>query len=414
MIFKQLYDLESSTYTYILADSDNKEGIIIDTVKENVERDLKLISELGIKLVYSLETHIHADHITGTKDISLRTGAKTVAPWTSKVECADILIKDGDVLSFGKHQLRAIYTPGHTNTCMSYLVEDMIFTGDALLIRGTGRTDFQSGSAKALYHSISDKLYSLPDYTIVYPGHDYKGLTASTIGEEKLFNQRINSSVLEEDFIKTMSNLKLANPKKIQEAVPANLQCGTEAKKNNDSLPDDCVLIDVRSLDEHHSGTIPNALSIPHDKITENLSQIPRDKEVVLFCRSGNRSAKAKETLLNLGYQNIRDIEGGFTAWAQSGKPIHKARKAIPIQRQVMIAAGSLITLAISLGYFINEGFYGLAVFVGLGLIFAGISGFCGLALLIERLPWNKISSETSASAGRSCSTNTNNSSCSV
>jgi len=388
MIFKQLFDGESSTYTYLLADNETKEGVIIDSVKENIERDLQLINELGVKLLYTIETHIHADHITATKQISESTGAKTVAPWMSEVPCADILIKDGETLKFGKYQLKAIYTPGHTNTCMSYLVEDKVFTGDALFIRGTGRTDFQSGSAKDLYSSIKNKLYSLPDNTLVYPGHDYKGRTVTTIGEEKLFNPRINIHSSQEDFINKMNSLNIANPKKIHEAVPANLKCGSS----------DHVYIDVRSLDEHNSGSIPGAICIPHEKISENLSQIPKDKEVILFCRSGKRSAKAKEELVKHGYKNIKEIEGGFVAWSESGKPIHQVRKAIPIQRQVMIGAGLLVSFGLVLGYFLNHLFYGLVAFVGLGLIFAGVTGFCGLAICLEQMPWNKTSINSSCS----------------
>lgn len=158
----------------------------------------------------------------------------------------------------------------------------------------------------------------------------------------------------------------------------------------------DRVLIDVRSQDEHLSGTIPGATCIPHDQITENLSQIPKDKEILLFCRSGGRSSKAKETLKNLGYTNIKDLEGGFTAWAESGKPIQQQRKCISIQRQVMLVAGSLITISMLLGYFYDYLFYALAAFVGLGLMFAGISGFCGMALLLESMPWNKINTASS------------------
>lgn len=398
MIFRQLYDKESSTYTYLLADEDSKEGLIIDSVKENLERDLQVISELGIKLLYTIETHIHADHITATKQISERTGAKTVAPQAAAVPCADILIKDGDTLNFGKHQLRAIYTPGHTNTCTSYLVEDRVFTGDALFVRGAGRTDFQSGSASALYASIRNKLYNLPDTTLVYPGHDYKGRTVTSIGEEKLFNPRINIRTTEDDFVQTMSELKLANPQRIHEAVPANLKCGQESGREN-TLAEQ-VYIDVRSQDEHLSGTIPGALCIPHEKIVDNLALIPKDREVVLFCRSGKRSAKALEELRKLGYTNVSEVEGGFAAWVESGKPVYKSRKSISIQRQVMITAGLLIVIGMSLGYFINPGFYALAAFVGLGLMFAGLSGFCGLALALEAMPWNQTKSANKALDG--------------
>jgi glyoxylase-like metal-dependent hydrolase (beta-lactamase superfamily II)/rhodanese-related sulfurtransferase len=403
MIFKQLYDLETSTYTYLVADENTKEGVIIDSVKENLERDLALIKELGIKLVYSLDTHIHADHITATKLISERTGAKTVSPWTAQVPCADILLKDGETLNFGRHELKGIYTPGHTNTCMSYLIAGMVFTGDALFIRGTGRTDFQSGSATELYNSIKNKLYTLPDQVLVFPGHDYKGMTQTSIGEEKQFNPRININTSQEDFIQTMKNLKLANPKKIHEAVPANLRCGIVDKQALE-LGSQAVYIDVRSHDEHKSGSVPGSICIPHDQITANLSSIPSDKPVLLYCRSGKRSKQAKEELVKLGYKNISEIEGGFLAWEAEGKPVYKARQAISIQRQVMISAGFITSIAVVLGYLINPGYYGLALFVGLGLMFAGISGFCGMAILLEKMPWNQVKDSARASCGSSCS----------
>ena len=226
LILRQLFDQESSTYTYLLADSKSKEAILIDPVLEKVDRDLRLISELGLKLKYTIETHTHADHITGATRISQSTGAKKVAGKFSGSECADIYLDDLDQLQFGEHKLKALATPGHTDGCTSYYVEGMVFTGDALLIRSNGRTDFQQGSSERLFESVKSKLYSLPDETLLYPGHDYKGETVSTIGEEKLYNTRIKASTPKEVFIKTMSELNLAQPKKIHEAVPANLKCG--------------------------------------------------------------------------------------------------------------------------------------------------------------------------------------------
>jgi glyoxylase-like metal-dependent hydrolase (beta-lactamase superfamily II)/rhodanese-related sulfurtransferase len=405
MIFRQLYDADSSTFTYLLADPLTKEAVIIDSVKENLARDLQLINQLGIKLVYTLETHIHADHITASKELSQRTGAKTVVPWTAQVPCADILLKDGDTLRFGQETITAIYTPGHTNTCMSYLVGDRLFTGDALLIRGTGRTDFQSGSATELYNSIKNKLYTLPDQVLVFPGHDYKGMTQTSIGEEKFFNPRINNQTTQAEFVATMQNLKLADPKKIHEAVPANLQCGT-IKETPIKPAEDALYIDVRSLDEYRSGSVPGAICIPHDQITQQVSQVPHDKPVVLYCRSGKRSAKAKEELNKLGYDNISEIEGGFMAWQSSGNPVFKARQAISIQRQVMIVAGFLGFLGTALGYLVRPEYYALSAFVGAGLMFAGISGFCGMALLLEKMPWNQINDESCSepSCAGSCS----------
>jgi len=229
MIFRQLFDKETSTYTYLLADEKTREALIIDSVLENAERDLKLIKELGLKLIYTVETHVHADHITAAAKLSEETGAKRVVPFGSGVKCADVFICDAEVLNFGAYELFAIHTPGHTANCTSYKIANMLFTGDSLFIRGNGRTDFQSGSAAALYKSINQKLYSFADETLVYPGHDYKGMTVSTIGEEKIFNPRIKLGITEEEFIKTMDSLNLPNPKLIQEAVPANLACGKQS-----------------------------------------------------------------------------------------------------------------------------------------------------------------------------------------
>lgn len=230
MIFKQLIDYETYTYTYLIADKGTREAIIIDPVREQFERDLKLIKELDLDLKYSLETHVHADHVTSASSMREATGCKTVLGIGSGVKCSDIEIQDDDVLNFGKLSLKAIATPGHTSNCMSYLVQNLLFTGDALFVRGTGRTDFQGGSAEALYDSITKKLFTLAPDTLVYPGHDYNGMTSSTIVEEKQFNPRIGSEKVKQEFVEIMSNLKLAQPKKIQEAVPANIKCGKEVK----------------------------------------------------------------------------------------------------------------------------------------------------------------------------------------
>lgn len=224
--FYQLFDSQSSTFTYLLCDPRTREAVLIDPVKEMVDRDLRLVEELGAHLKYVIDTHVHADHVTGAGEIRRRTGAQTAIGWKSGVDCADILLQDGDELFFGKTALRALSTPGHTNGCTSLLVGDRVFTGDALLIRGTGRTDFQEGSASRLYRSIQEKLFSLPDATLVFPGHDYRGQTHSTIGLEKKFNPRVGGGKTEAEFVQILSELKLAPPQKIAEAVPANQSCG--------------------------------------------------------------------------------------------------------------------------------------------------------------------------------------------
>ena len=226
IIFRQLFDATTSTYTYLLADSKNREGIIIDSVLEQTERDLQLIHELKIKLKYILETHVHADHITGADVLRQKTGAKVALCRASNAKGADLLLEDGDEIFWGGHSLKAIWTPGHTPGCTSYFFEDRVFTGDTLFIRSNGRTDFQNGSAEQLYENVHRKLFTLSPATLVYPGHDYKGMTVSTIGEEMEFNTRLNVSISKEQFVRIMNDLKLDKPKRIDVAVPANLKCG--------------------------------------------------------------------------------------------------------------------------------------------------------------------------------------------
>lgn len=230
MIFHQLVEKETSTYTYLLADPLSKEAVIIDATIDTATRDLQLIHELDLKLKYILDTHVHADHITGAYSLKQKTNAQIAISKNSQAIGADIYLDDNDQLSFGEFAIKAIATPGHTNSCMSYYTNGRVFTGDALLIRGTGRTDFQQGNAKTLFTSVRDKLFSLPDDTIVYPGHDYKGHTSSTIAQEKAHNPRLKTQNSESDFITIMSHLKLDHPKRIAEAVPANMLCGNTDK----------------------------------------------------------------------------------------------------------------------------------------------------------------------------------------
>jgi sulfur dioxygenase len=224
MIFRQLFDSATSTYTYLVADEASRKAALIDPVRETLDRDLALIRELGLELRYVLETHVHADHVTSAGRLAELTGAVTVASPLG-AECASTRLRHGEVIQLGALELKALATPGHTRDSLSFLVEDNVFTGDALLVRGTGRTDFQSGSAGELYDSITKILFSLPDSTRVWPGHDYRGHTASTIGEERRFNPRLCGKNRDE-FVALMDQLKLAPPKNIHEAVPANLACG--------------------------------------------------------------------------------------------------------------------------------------------------------------------------------------------
>ncbi|RUM77427.1 MAG: MBL fold metallo-hydrolase [Candidatus Thioglobus sp.] len=228
LFFRPLFEKESSTYTYLLADSDTKEAIIIDAVAETQQRDIGLIEELGLDLKYIIETHVHADHITSSCPLKQKfTNAKIVLGESNPVACADVLIKDGDNLQFGQYDITAMSTPGHTDGCMSFIVDDKVFTGDALLIRSCGRCDFQGGSAEKLFDSIS-RLFTLPDETCVYPAHDYGGRAVSSIWEEKAFNEMIGGGVDKAEFVRRVDAMELSLPAKIHVAVPANQVCGSK------------------------------------------------------------------------------------------------------------------------------------------------------------------------------------------
>lgn len=225
MIFRQLFDKESSTYTYLLARRAGGEALLIDPVKEQVDRYLQLLRELDLRLVKAVDTHVHADHITGLGDLRNRTDCVTIMGEQSRAECVSFNVKEGDRIDVDGISLDVMYTPGHTDDSYSFRLPDRVFTGDTLLIRGSGRTDFQNGSARDQYHSIFEKLMKLPDDTFVYPAHDYKGWTVSTIAEERAHNPRLQVQGVDE-YIELMGNLNLPNPKLMDIAVPANLGCG--------------------------------------------------------------------------------------------------------------------------------------------------------------------------------------------
>jgi sulfur dioxygenase len=232
VIFRQLFDRESCTYTYILGDGWTGKAALVDTVREHIGRDLELLDQLGLRLAAVVETHVHADHVTGAGELRKRTGATCYVPRLGGAPCADVPLGEGDVVRVGPIALTALATPGHTNGCVSYLVSvgsappDRVLTGDALLVRGCGRTDFQDGDSGRLWDSVHGRLFALPDATLVYPAHDYKGMTASTIGEEKRYNPRLGGTRTRSDFIQLMAALDLPPPAKIAEALPANRACG--------------------------------------------------------------------------------------------------------------------------------------------------------------------------------------------
>lgn len=340
MIFRQLFDATSSTYTYLLASRRGGEALIIDPVLERVDRYLKLIEELDLKLVKAVDTHLHADHITGLGALRDHTKCITVMGEQSGVDVVSMRVSDGDRLDIEGLSLGVIYTPGHTDDSYCFTLPDRVFTGDTLLIRGTGRTDFQNGSARAQYESIFNRLLKLPDETLVFPAHDYKGDSVSTIAEERAHNPRLKVKSVEE-YEALMAGLKLANPKMMDVAVPANMRQGlhqaevarrgwaVDAKTAMTLLEQaDIALIDLRERAERERhGALPGSLHVPYSSLTETIGPggllhelaSTTGKRLMFFCAFGERSAMAVQAAQDAGLHAASHIEGGMDAWKKAG-----------------------------------------------------------------------------------------------
>jgi sulfur dioxygenase len=350
LIFRQLFDPQSSTYTYLLGDGRAKEAVLIDPVFELAPRDAALLLELGLKLVATLESHIHADHVTGAWMMKRKFGSQIALSADSGAEGADRYLAHGDRIAFGSRHLVVRATPGHTRSCVTYVLDDesMAFTGDCMLIRGSGRTDFQQGDPHALYRSVHSQILTLPQACLLYPAHDYRGLTVTSVAEERNFNPRLGGEISEDDFTGYMSNLGLPHPKQMDIAVPANMQCGrpgSEAIADEqawapltytfagvweiapDSLQEAAVpieVIDVREPDEYVGplGHIRGAKLIPLGQLGRRLDELPRDRPLVIVCRSGARSAQATVALQRAGFPQVANLSGGMLRWRGEGHAV--------------------------------------------------------------------------------------------
>ena len=343
MIFRQLFDSVSGTYSYLLASRAGGEALILDPVLEKVDRYCQLLRELDLKLVKAVDTHLHADHVTGLGELRDRTHCVTIMGEQSKADVVAMRVSEGDKVMIEGLSLDVMYTPGHTDDSYSYLMGDRVFTGDTLLIRGTGRTDFQNGSARAQYDSIFGRLLKLPDETMVFPAHDYKGDTVSTIGEEKRFNPRLQVRSVDE-YVELMGNLNLPNPKMMDVVVPANMHVGLHqddlarqglalsAREGIESLGrPDILLVDLRENSERAKhGTLPGALHAPYPAIGESLLPggmlrevaAATGRRIVFFCAFGERSAMAVAAAKDAGLTKTAHIAGGIDAWKKAGGPV--------------------------------------------------------------------------------------------
>ncbi len=360
MIFKQLFDPETWTYTYLIADPASQEALFIDPVNTHVDRYEALLDEHALHLKYTLETHVHADHITAGGLLRQRLGAQTAVSGLCGAQTADIQIQDGDVFTLGESErIKVIATPGHTPGSLSFLWRDRVLTGDSLLIGGCGRTDFQGGDAGALYDGITQRLFTLPDETLVYPGHDYQGRWVSSMIQERTTNPRLAGKTRAE-FIDIMANLNLPRPRLIDQAVPANRYCGLEEHERQEAIAvrefnrpqravsttqamvaeakrqitevnaatarqllaeGGMVLVDTREESEYAAGHLDHALLLPRGVLEFKIGTVPeladKAQAVLIYCRSGNRSALAANTLQQLGYTQVLSLAGGYEAWCK-------------------------------------------------------------------------------------------------
>ncbi|MGH8666582.1 MAG: MBL fold metallo-hydrolase [Burkholderiales bacterium] len=350
MIFRQLFDPQSSTYTYLLADERSRHALLVDPVFEQARRDTALVEELGLKLEWTLETHVHADHVTGAWLLRERLGSRIAMSADSGAEGADRMLRHGDRVEFGKRWLEVRATPGHTDGCVTYVVDDQkaALTGDALLIRGCGRTDFQQGSPDTLYRSVHEQIFSLPDDCLLYPAHDYRGLTVTSVDEEKLYNPRLGGQILKDDFIGYMNHLGLAHPKQMDIAVSANLRCGQPQEEAPPTAQDwapltytfagiwevqpqwleeharQVQILDVREPNEFNGslGHVRGAILIPLGALTERAQELSKVRPIVTVCRSGARSAQATVLLGKAGFTQVANLSGGMLRWRAQRFPV--------------------------------------------------------------------------------------------
>ena len=334
MIFRQIFDSSSSTYTYLISSGKGREALIIDPVLEKVDQYLKLLNELELKLVKVIDTHIHADHISGIAELRDKTNCVTVMGDKTTADVVAMKVSDDEIIKIDGINLKALYTPGHTSESFSFLMDDRVFTGDALLIKGTGRTDFQNGNPKDSYNSLFGKLLKLPDETLVYPAHDYKGEMVSTIIEEKKFNPRLQVSSIDE-YVSIMNNLNLPDPKMMDIAVPSNLNLGIDfnrQKVNNGIEPKEfnmikkdtnAVLIDLREQVEiEKEGMLNNSLVVPfptmHEYLDKNKEQL-KDKKILFYCAHGHRSTLAVQISKSYKFTDCCHLIGGLKNWKKEG-----------------------------------------------------------------------------------------------
>jgi glyoxylase-like metal-dependent hydrolase (beta-lactamase superfamily II) len=390
---------------YLVVDKASRTAMAIDPRADQVDQFLEALAAHDARLTHVLDTHTHADHLSGVRTVAQRTGATVLAHAASKLKWPARRVEGGATFDLGTHPVKILHAPGHTPDSVAILVDGQLFTGDALFVGGAGRTDFPGGSASDLFDTFRT-LEALPDATAVHPGHDYVGHAVSTIGEEKAQNPLLR----ERDRAAFVTRLSAKTPPPANMAAIVRHNLGetggaTIAPRELQTLLDRepaPLLLDVRSGLEFEGEHIDGARLIPLDQLDARTDDIPEGADVVVVCRTGVRATVAAETLVRAG-RRARVLEGGMNAWRRARLPVREGRKRLPVDRQVQLIAGGMVLAGVTLGVTVSPWFLAVAAFFGAGLTFAGATGTCGLALLLMKMPWNRPSAPPSEGPGAVC-----------
>jgi glyoxylase-like metal-dependent hydrolase (beta-lactamase superfamily II)/rhodanese-related sulfurtransferase len=382
-----------SCFAYLIEDPGTREAALVDPRADRVAAYLRELEERGLRLRFVIETHTHADHLSGAAELRARTGAEILLSEWARSEVATRRLRDGDRMTLGSHTIEIIASPGHTDDSVSLLVNGAILTGDALLIGGAGRTDFQNGSPEALHETLHRRFALLPGDLTVYPGHDYAGRTHSTLAQERQTNPLLQIAD-RNAFVSALRSGPQAKPANMDAIVAANIHGVRPSPRitveelgralGGQQAP---LVVDVRMPAEYRSVHLDPSVSMPLDEISRRRGELPRDRDLVLVCRTGARARLAAEELTDL---RTRVLEGGLVGWQEAGRAVIVGKAHMSLERQVRIMAGAMACAGGALAVALSPWFGLLPAFVGAGLVYAGVTDRCGMAMVLAKLPYNR------------------------
>ena len=380
-------------FAYLIADPDAREAALVDPRADRVADYLRELDERGLRLRFVIETHTHADHLSGAAELRARTGAEVLLSANATSDVATARLRDGDRLTVGRQEVQVLASPGHTDDSVSLRVDGALLTGDALLVGGAGRTDFQNGSPDALYETLHRRFAALPGELTVYPGHDYAGRTHSTLAQERETNALLQLTERDQ-FVTALRAGRQPKPANMDAIVAANIRglrpsprVTVEALAADLGGPAAPLVVDVRLPAEYQAVHLEPSMLLPLDQIAQRRDELPRDRELVLVCRTGSRARLAAAELAGF---RTRVLEGGLVAWQGAGHPVVVGKAHLSLERQVRITAGALASAGGVLAVAVSPWFGLVPAFVGAGLVYAGVTDRCGMAMLLGKLPYNR------------------------